>query len=176
MSLSAHVSGKSERKGDKNYGHLARYAERNQEIPKHEMPQSSMAASAAADFIRSELRLDGNPNLNLASFVTTQVDREAVELITESLNKNMPDQDQSHILPSPHPNHTLPRLSLLLHCSRSLPPLPLRPPGILTATISRTAASTSSRSCGMRPRPPHRTPSAPPPSGLARPSSSPASP
>ena len=105
MSLSAHVNSKA------HFGHLARYSERNHEIPKHEMPQHSMTATAAADFIRTELRLDGNPNLNLASFVTTQVDKEAHELIQESLNKNMPDQDQY-----PHSNDIQDRcINILAH-------------------------------------------------------------
>ena len=100
MSLSHHVNdaGSESGKGPKHHKHvvksLARYADINSEIPRYSLPETSMTAVAAADFIRSELRLDGNPNLNLASFVTTQVDRECHELITESLNKNMPDQDQ----------------------------------------------------------------------------------
>ena len=105
MSLSHHVndggaSGANGAKGQKQGKHKhvvknpARYSDVNNEVPRYSMPAQSMTAVAAADFIRSELRLDGNPNLNLASFVTTQVDRECHELITESLNKNMPDQDQ----------------------------------------------------------------------------------
>ena len=99
MSLSHHVpdpSGKGEKKHNNKHvvKNLARYKDINNEIPRYSLPDNSMSAVAAADFIRSELRLDGNPNLNLASFVTTQVDRECHELITESLNKNMPDQDQ----------------------------------------------------------------------------------
>ena len=99
MSLSHHVA-EPAAKGDKHskprhvVKNLARYADANNEIPRYSLPETSMTAVAAADFIRSELRLDGNPNLNLASFVTTQVDRECHELIVESLNKNMPDQDQ----------------------------------------------------------------------------------
>ena len=106
MSLSAHVPNKGAK-----YGHLSRYSERNHDIPKHEMPKHSMTALAAVDFIRSELRLDGNPNLNLASFVTTEVDKEAHELIQESLNKNMPDQDQY-----PHSNDIQDRcINILAH-------------------------------------------------------------
>ena len=99
MSLSHHVSDKDD-KGEKQrqprhvVKNLARYSDINSDIPRYSMPEGSMTAIAAADFIRSELRLDGNPNLNLASFVTTQVDRECHDLVTESLNKNMPDQDQ----------------------------------------------------------------------------------
>ena len=107
MSLSSHTVSK----GKKVSGHLARYAERNHEIPLDQIPERSMVAIAAADFIRTELRLDGNPNLNLASFVTTQVDREAQELIEESLNKNMPDQDQY-----PHSNDIQDRcINILAH-------------------------------------------------------------
>jgi len=100
MSLSHHVSDAGSKSGDKKskphhvVKNLARYSDINSDIPRYSLPEGSMTAIAAADFIRSELRLDGNPNLNLASFVTTQVDRECHDLITESLNKNMPDQDQ----------------------------------------------------------------------------------
>ena len=99
MSLSHHVSdsgvqGKKHGKPHHVVKNLARYSDMNSDIPRYSLPEGSMTAIAAADFIRSELRLDGNPNLNLASFVTTQVDKECHELVTESLNKNMPDQDQ----------------------------------------------------------------------------------
>jgi len=43
--------------------------------------------------IHDELNLDGNPSLNLASFVTTWMEPEATLLIAENLDKNYVDND-----------------------------------------------------------------------------------
>ena len=43
----------------------------NQELPRHEMPDREMPREVAYRMIKDELSLDGNPILNLASFVTT---------------------------------------------------------------------------------------------------------
>lgn len=64
------------------------------EIPEHAIPQSSMPARAAYQLIHDELNLDGNPALNLASFVTTWMEPEAQALATETLNRNFVDQDE----------------------------------------------------------------------------------
>ena len=40
-------------------------------LPKHEMPEKEMPKEIAYRMIRDDLSLDGNPVLNLASFVTT---------------------------------------------------------------------------------------------------------
>ncbi len=42
-----------------------------QELPQHEMPDHEMPKEVAYRLIRDDLTLDGNPMLNLASFVTT---------------------------------------------------------------------------------------------------------
>jgi glutamate/tyrosine decarboxylase-like PLP-dependent enzyme len=44
--------------------------------------------------VRDELILDGNGRLNLATFVTTWMEPQAEQLITECLNKNMIDKDE----------------------------------------------------------------------------------
>lgn len=44
--------------------------------------------------LKDELDLDGRPNLNLASFVGTYMDREADSLIMENISKNMSDADE----------------------------------------------------------------------------------
>ena len=44
--------------------------------------------------LKDELDLDGRPNLNLASFVGTYMEREAEKLIVENLSKNMSDVDE----------------------------------------------------------------------------------
>lgn len=42
-----------------------------EELPKHSMPEREMPKEIAYRMIKDELSLDGNPMLNLASFVTT---------------------------------------------------------------------------------------------------------
>jgi glutamate decarboxylase len=64
------------------------------EIPEHRIPADSMPARAAYQLIHDELNLDGNPALNLASFVTTWMEPEAQQLATETLNRNFVDQDE----------------------------------------------------------------------------------
>ena len=44
--------------------------------------------------LKDELDLDGRPNLNLASFVGTYMEREAEALVVENLSKNMSDADE----------------------------------------------------------------------------------
>jgi glutamate decarboxylase len=63
-------------------------------IPKFKMPQEGMPAQAAYQLIHDELNLDGNPSLNLASFVTTWMEPEADKLIMESVDKNYVDNDE----------------------------------------------------------------------------------
>jgi len=53
-----------------------------------------MPARAAYQTIHDELNLDGNPALNLASFVTTWMEPEADKLIMESIGKNYVDNDE----------------------------------------------------------------------------------
>lgn len=47
----------------------------SQELPQHEMPEREMPKEVAYRMIRDDLTLDGNPMLNLASFVTTYMVR-----------------------------------------------------------------------------------------------------
>ena len=81
---------KSEREHTTTYG--SRYF--NQSVPKYEMPDEGMPARAAYQIIHDELNLDGNPALNLASFVTTWMEPEADKLIMESIGKNYVDNDE----------------------------------------------------------------------------------
>ncbi len=53
-----------------------------------------MPPNAAYQICHNELYMDGNPQLNLASFVTTWMEPEADRLIQESINKNLVDQDE----------------------------------------------------------------------------------
>ena len=63
-------------------------------IPKYRLPDGEMPARLAYQIIHDELALDGNPALNLATFVTTWMEPEAEPLMTESLNVNSIDQDE----------------------------------------------------------------------------------
>ena len=58
------------------------------------MPENSIPKEAAYQIINDELMLDGNPRLNLASFVTTWMERECEKLIMASINKNYVDMDE----------------------------------------------------------------------------------
>jgi glutamate/tyrosine decarboxylase-like PLP-dependent enzyme len=58
------------------------------------MPENSIPKEAAYQIINDELMLDGNPRLNLASFVTTWMEPECDKLIMDSINKNYVDMDE----------------------------------------------------------------------------------
>lgn len=64
------------------------------DLPKHEMPEGEMPREVAYRMIKDELSLDGNPMLNLASFVTTYMEDEAEKLMTESFSKNFIDYEE----------------------------------------------------------------------------------
>lgn len=81
---------KSERENTTTYG--SRYF--SESIPKYEIPEEGMPAKAAYQLIHEELNLDGNPALNLASFVTTWMEPEADQLIMDSIGKNYVDNDE----------------------------------------------------------------------------------
>ena len=53
------------------------------------MPDIEHDPQAVYRFIRDELQLDGNPTLNMASFVTTVMDEEADQLIRDNLGKKL---------------------------------------------------------------------------------------
>ena len=81
---------KTEREHTTTYG--SRYFTKT--VPKYVMPVNGMPARAAYQIIHDELNLDGNPALNLASFVTTWMEPEADKLIMESIGKNYVDKDE----------------------------------------------------------------------------------
>jgi glutamate decarboxylase len=59
--------------------------------PDHKLPKSGMTAQEALGLIRQETVLDGLPNRNLATFVTTRMEPEAEQVIQESLQVNFID-------------------------------------------------------------------------------------
>lgn len=64
------------------------------EVPRFSIPAEGLPPATAYQLIHDELNLDGNPALNLASFVTSWMEPEADRLATETLNKNLIDQDE----------------------------------------------------------------------------------
>ncbi|KAG8528873.1 uncharacterized protein KY384_006562 [Bacidia gigantensis] len=63
-------------------------------LPRHEMPEREMPKDVAYRMIKDDLSLDGNPVLNLASFVTTYMEEEAEKLMAEALPKNFIDYEE----------------------------------------------------------------------------------
>ncbi|MCJ1269112.1 hypothetical protein MMC22_009001 [Lobaria immixta] len=65
-----------------------------QELSKFKIPRQGAPADAVHQMLKDELDLDGRPNLNLASFVGTYMEREGEALMIENLSKNMSDADE----------------------------------------------------------------------------------
>jgi len=63
-------------------------------IPKYIIPEKEMSPRAAYQLVHDELMLDGNSRLNLATFVTTWMEPEARQLMSETFDKNMIDKDE----------------------------------------------------------------------------------
>ncbi|HST55791.1 MAG TPA: glutamate decarboxylase [Solirubrobacteraceae bacterium] len=81
---------------DSEETHAPTYAGRSfsHEIPKYRLPAHGISADAAYQLVHDELNLDGNPALNLASFVTSWMEPQADRIATETLAKNLIDQDE----------------------------------------------------------------------------------
>ncbi|KAH7656144.1 Glutamate decarboxylase protein [Dioscorea alata] len=63
-------------------------------LPRFKLPERPTPRDAAYQIINDELMLDGNPRLNLASFVTTWMEPECDKLMMEAVNKNYVDMDE----------------------------------------------------------------------------------
>lgn len=68
------------------------YEQFNSEIPEN-FPSEGMTARAAAALVKSECWTDANPMLNLSSFVTTIIEREAAEIFKDGSFRNFADPD-----------------------------------------------------------------------------------
>jgi glutamate decarboxylase len=64
------------------------------ELPTHELPDEGLGLDASVEKIASELLLDGQSRLNLATFVTTWMPVQARGLMAETADKNMIDKDE----------------------------------------------------------------------------------
>ena len=62
--------------------------------PKFNIPAHEMKPQDAYQIVHDELMLDGNSRLNLATFVTTWIEPEARQLMSETFDKNMIDKDE----------------------------------------------------------------------------------
>ena len=63
-------------------------------LPRHALLDGGIPPDAAEQAIRDELMLDGNAQLNLATFVTTWMEPQARALMEHTLDKNMIDKDE----------------------------------------------------------------------------------
>jgi glutamate decarboxylase len=84
------------KKIDTKKGVSTTYANRffTRPVPRYQMPDEGMDADVVYQLIHDELNIDGNPALNLATFVTTWMEPQAEKLILDTLNKNLVDQDE----------------------------------------------------------------------------------
>ncbi|HEY2041723.1 MAG TPA: glutamate decarboxylase [Jatrophihabitans sp.] len=62
--------------------------------PLHALDKHPVPAEVAYQLVHDELLLDGSARLNLATFVTTWMEPQAHQLMTESVDKNMIDKDE----------------------------------------------------------------------------------
>merc|ERR1739848_587104 len=75
-----------------SYTYATRYAV--SAMPKYKLPEVGCPANVAQQLIEDERRLDANPSLNLASFVTTWMEKEAEEIMHDALDVNYVDMMQ----------------------------------------------------------------------------------
>jgi glutamate decarboxylase len=64
------------------------------ETPHHKLPAEGVGLESAYELISSQLLLDGQARLNLATFVTTWMPSTAARLMAETADKNMIDKDE----------------------------------------------------------------------------------
>ena len=107
-------------------------------VPRHALPRHQMLPDTALQVVRDELLLDGNARLNLATFVTTWMEPQAVQLMTECLDKNMIDKDE-------YPQTA----ELEARCVNILADLWHAPEGVDTTGCSTTGSSEACMLAGM---------------------------
>jgi glutamate decarboxylase len=64
------------------------------ELPAGQIPEKGIGLDSAYELVSSELLLDGQARLNLATFVTTWMPSPAAKLMAETADKNMIDKDE----------------------------------------------------------------------------------
>ena len=63
-------------------------------VPRLSIPDGPMDPETAYQVVHDELLLDGQPRLNLATFVTTWMEPQADRLMAETLDRNIVDKDE----------------------------------------------------------------------------------
>ena len=63
-------------------------------VPRDRLAYRGLDPELAYQLVHDELMLDGNPRLNLATFVTTWMEPEATRLMMECIDKNLIDKDE----------------------------------------------------------------------------------
>jgi glutamate decarboxylase len=63
-------------------------------VPKFRFPDREIPAADAAALVEDELVLDGNARLNLATFCTTWVEPQVIDILARCFDKNMVDKDE----------------------------------------------------------------------------------
>jgi len=63
-------------------------------LPHDRLPEQGMLPKKAYEAIHNDIALDGSPQLNLATFVTTWMEPTANQLYTEAFDKNLIDKDE----------------------------------------------------------------------------------
>src|SRR6516165_1600975 len=64
------------------------------ELPSFRITETEHGQEATYQLVHDELLLDGNPRLNLATFVTTWMEPRAQDIMAECVNKNMINKDE----------------------------------------------------------------------------------
>lgn len=75
-------------------GHRLRLRNLPAQIPRDRLGQDGLEADLAYQVVHDHLMLDGNARLNLATFVGTWMEPEALQLMQECAEKNMIDKDE----------------------------------------------------------------------------------
>ncbi len=70
------------------------YAGELSELPRFRLAEGELGEEASYQLVHDELLLDGNPRLNLATFVTTWMEPRAQDLMAECVNKNIINKDE----------------------------------------------------------------------------------
>src|SRR5215467_12964387 len=65
-----------------------------EELPRFRLAEGQLSEEAAYQLVHDELLLDGNPRLNLATFVTTWMEPRAQDVMAECANKNTINKDE----------------------------------------------------------------------------------
>ena len=76
------------------FSKLFKEIELQRKVPKKKILKNPIPAQSALKIVQDECMLDGNARLNLATFVTTAMEKEAQQLMLETMDKNMIDKSE----------------------------------------------------------------------------------